>query len=94
MAGRVLTALEAYQMGLVAQVFWPSNMMLEVIHRITNMAVCSSHVITLTKSLVRSKAKQELSTQCQTESNMLCEIWPTPECQNNIKSFLENYISL
>lgn len=88
MAGRMLTALEAYQMGLVAQVFWPTSLMLEVTPRITNMASCSSRVLNATKSLIRSQNNERLLAACLTETNMLAEIWPTPECQRNMRSFL------
>ena len=44
LGGRKLTAIEAYQIGLVSQVFWPTSMMQEVIPRIQNMASFSSRV--------------------------------------------------
>lgn len=95
MAGRMLTALEAYQMGLVAQVFWPTSIMQEVIPRITNMATaCSSRVLNATKSLIRSQLRERLLAASHTEASMLTEIWATPECQRNIKVFLEHCMSL
>ena len=46
--GRRITALEAYQLGLVSHVFWPTAFMQEVIPRAQNMASCSAKVILLT----------------------------------------------
>nr|KAG5712936.1 hypothetical protein BaRGS_021730 [Batillaria attramentaria] len=40
--GRRITALEAYQLGLVSHVFWPTALMQEVIPRTQNMANCSA----------------------------------------------------
>jgi len=91
MAGRMLTALEAYQMGLVAQVFWPTSMMSAVIPRITNMANCSSRVLNSTKSLIRSQQKERLIAANHTEANILAEIWSTPECQKSMQTFLEHF---
>ena len=90
MAGRVLTALEAYQMGLVAQVFWPTSLMSEVVPRITNIASCSSRVLNATKSLIRSQNKDRLLAACLTEASMLAEIWPTSECQRNMRAYLDH----
>ena len=42
--GRRITALEAYQLGLVSHVFWPTAFMQEVIPRAQNMASCSAKV--------------------------------------------------
>ena len=42
--GRKITAMEAYNLGLVSQVFWPTLMMQEVIPRAQNMATCSAKV--------------------------------------------------
>lgn len=95
MAGRMLTALEAYQMGLVAQVFWPTSMMQEVIPRITNMAsVCSSRILNATKSLISCQRRERLLAAGHTEAGMLTEIWPTPECQRNIRTFLDHFYSM
>lgn len=91
MAGRMLTALEAYQMGLVAQVFWPTSMMQEVIPRITNMATaCSSRVLNATKSLIRSQHRERLLAASHAEASMQVEIWSRPECQRNMRVFLEH----
>jgi enoyl-CoA hydratase/carnithine racemase len=43
--GRKITAIEACQLGLVSQVFWPTSIMQEVIPRIENMALQSGKVI-------------------------------------------------
>lgn len=43
-AGRKITAIEAYQLGLVSQVFWPTSMMQDVIPRVQNMAMNSAKV--------------------------------------------------
>ena len=53
LGGRKLTAIEAYQIGLVSQVFWPTSMMQEVIPRIQNMASCSSRVSQNGKNVVQ-----------------------------------------
>ena len=44
LAGRKITALEAYQIGLVSQVFWPTSMMQEVMPRLQQMANTSAKV--------------------------------------------------
>ena len=44
LGGRKLTAIEAYQIGLVSQVFWPTSMMQEVVPRIQNIATNSAKV--------------------------------------------------
>jgi len=41
---RKITAIEACQLGLVSQVYWPTSMMQEVIPRIQQMALLSSKV--------------------------------------------------
>ena len=46
LAGRKITAIEAYQIGLVSQVFWPTSMMQEVIPRLQNMSSYSAKVST------------------------------------------------
>ncbi|XP_067933606.1 enoyl-CoA delta isomerase 3, peroxisomal-like [Watersipora subatra] len=95
MAGRILTALEAYQMGLVAQVFWPTSFMQEVIPRIANMATaCSGRILNATKSLVQSQHRERILTACHSEASMQTEIWCTPECQKSMKAFLEHDASL
>lgn len=42
--GRRITAMEAYQLGLVSHVFWPTALMQEVIPRAQHMANCSAKV--------------------------------------------------
>lgn len=42
--GRKITAIEACQLGLVSQVYWPTSMMQEVIPRIQLMAQSSGKV--------------------------------------------------
>jgi len=44
LAGRRLTAIEAYQIGLVSQVFWPTSLMQEVVPRVQKMASQSAKV--------------------------------------------------
>ena len=39
-----MTALEACQLGLVSQVFWPTALMQEVIPRTENIASCPAKV--------------------------------------------------
>lgn len=65
--GRKITAMEAYQLGLVSQVFWPTLMMQEVIPRAQNMAACSakvtiSSVCLFKKSDIRICIKVQLPT--------------------------------
>ena len=45
LAGRKLTAIEAYQIGLVSQVFWPTSLMQEVTPRVHHMSTYSTKVI-------------------------------------------------
>ena len=42
--GRKITAIEACQLGLVSQVYWPTSMMQEVIPRVQHMALLSGKV--------------------------------------------------
>ena len=44
LCGRKITALQACQAGLLSQVFWPTNMMQEVIPRVQNLASQSAKV--------------------------------------------------
>ena len=50
LCGRKITALQACQAGLLSQVFWPTNMMQEVIPRVQNLASQSAKVTVVTCS--------------------------------------------
>jgi len=92
MAGRVLTALEAYQAGLVAHVFWPTSLMQEVVPRVVNMATsCSAHVLNATKSLLKSQSKEQVLAANYAECSMLTRLWPGAECQRLMRAFLRQH---
>ena len=42
--GRKITAIEACNLGLVSQVFWPTSMMQEVVPKVQNIALSSAKV--------------------------------------------------
>ncbi|KAK3610381.1 hypothetical protein CHS0354_008661 [Potamilus streckersoni] len=67
MGSRKITAIEACQLGLVSQVFWPTSMMQEVIPRIQNMAVLSSKALETTKLLIRSHQRTKLDLTNESE---------------------------
>lgn len=88
--GRKITAIEACQLGLVSQVYWPTSMMQEVIPRIQHMALGSGKVLETTKLLVRSHQRTKLDLTNESECNLLVERWPAVECQKAIEEFLSN----
>ncbi|KAL3860198.1 hypothetical protein ACJMK2_010355 [Sinanodonta woodiana] len=90
MGSRKITAIEACQLGLVSQVFWPTSMMQEVIPRIQNMAVLSSKALETTKLLIRSHQRTKLDLTNESESNLLLERWLSPECQKSIEEYIAN----
>ncbi|OWF34766.1 chromodomain Y-like protein [Mizuhopecten yessoensis] len=89
-AGRKITAIEACQLGLVSQVFWPTSIMQEVIPRIQNMASMSGKALETTKLLIRSHQRTKLELTNESESNLLLERWPSFETQKAIESYLSN----
>ncbi|XP_061198319.1 chromodomain Y-like protein 2 isoform X1 [Saccostrea echinata] len=88
LAGRKVTAIEACQLGLVSQVFWPTSMMQEVIPKIQNIALHSAKALETTKLLLRSHQRTKLELTCESESNILLERWQSSECQKSIQAFL------
>ncbi|XP_050397631.1 testis-specific chromodomain protein Y 2 [Patella vulgata] len=88
--GRKLTALEAHQLGLVSQVFWPTSMMQEVIPRVQQMALFSGKALETTKLLIRCHNRTKLELTNETECNLLLERWPSADCQRAILSYLDN----
>ncbi|KAH3775126.1 hypothetical protein DPMN_176523 [Dreissena polymorpha] len=88
--GRKITAIEACQLGLVSQVYWPTSMMQEVIPRIQHMALLSGKVLETTKLLVRSRVRTKLDLANDHECNLLAERWHSTECQKAIEMFLSN----
>ncbi|CAH1778830.1 unnamed protein product [Owenia fusiformis] len=88
LGGRKLTAIEAYQIGLVSQVFWPTSMMQEVIPRVQNMAMCSAKAMECSKLLIRSHQKAKLEYTNETECNMLLERWSSNECYKAMNTYL------
>ncbi|XP_041376692.1 chromodomain Y-like protein 2 [Gigantopelta aegis] len=89
-AGRKLTALEAQQLGLVSQVFWPTSLMQEVIPRVQYMAMHSAKAMEATKLLVRSHQRTKLELTNEIESNLLLERWSNGECQQAIEVYLSD----
>ncbi|RUS75821.1 hypothetical protein EGW08_016413, partial [Elysia chlorotica] len=88
--GRKITAMEAYQLGLVSQVFWPTLMMQEVIPRAENMATCSAKALEATKLLIRSHHRTKMELTNETECNLLLERWLSIDCQRAIEAYLSN----
>ncbi|XP_059164410.1 chromodomain Y-like protein 2 isoform X2 [Physella acuta] len=88
--GRKITAMEAYQQGLISQVFWPTLMMQEVIPRAQNMATCSAKALEATKLLVRSHHRTKMELTNETECNLLLERWTSVDCQRAIEAYLSN----
>ncbi|XP_048755250.2 chromodomain Y-like protein isoform X2 [Ostrea edulis] len=88
LGGRKVTAIEACQLGLVSQVFWPTSMMQEVIPKIQNIALNSAKALETTKLLLRSHQRTKLELTCESESNILLERWQSSECQKSIQAFL------
>ncbi|CAL1532298.1 unnamed protein product [Lymnaea stagnalis] len=86
--GRKITAMEAYQQGLISQVFWPTLMMQEVIPRAQNMAACSAKALEATKLLVRSHHRTKMELTNETECNLLFERWTSADCQRAIEAYL------
>ncbi|XP_064598684.1 chromodomain Y-like protein 2 isoform X2 [Liolophura sinensis] len=89
-AGRKITAIEAYQLGLVSQVFWPTSMMQDVIPRVQNMAMNSAKAQEATKLLIRSHQRTKLELTSETECNLLYDRWTSSECHKCILSYLED----
>ncbi|XP_069112206.1 uncharacterized protein [Argopecten irradians] len=89
-AGRKITAIEACQLGLVSQVFWPTTIMQEVIPRIQNMSSMSGKALETTKLLIRSHQRTKLELTNESESNLLLERWPSFETQKAIEVYLSN----
>lgn len=88
--GRKITAMEAYQLGLVSQVFWPTLMMQEVIPRAENMATSSAKALEATKLLIRSHHRTKMELTNETECNLLLERWLSADCQRAIETYLSN----
>ncbi|KAH9515532.1 Chromodomain Y-like protein 2 [Bulinus truncatus] len=88
--GRKITAMEAYQQGLVSQVFWPTLMMQEVIPRAQNMANSSAKALEATKLLIRSHHRTKMELTNETECNLLLERWTSSECQRAIEAYISN----
>lgn len=90
LGGRKITAIEACQLGLVSQVFWPTSMMQEVIPRVQHMALMTAKVLETTKLLMRSHHRTKLDLTNESECNLLVERWPATDCQRAITEFLCN----
>jgi len=89
LAGRRLTAIEAYQIGLVSQVFWPTSLMQEVVPRVQKMASQSAKALEAGKLLIRSHQRSKLEMTNQSEFHMLIDRWSSNECQRAITQYLE-----
>ena len=90
LGGRKLTAIEAYQIGLVSQVFWPTSMMQEVIPRLQNMAAHSAKAMESSKVLIRSSQRTKLEFTAETECAILAERWSSAECHRMIRLYLDD----
>ncbi|XP_078609190.1 uncharacterized protein LOC144880714 [Branchiostoma floridae x Branchiostoma japonicum] len=89
LAGRRLTASEAYSKGLVSQVFWPTSLMGEVIPRVLKMTTCSAKALAMSKALLRQQHKAKLLATNEAECDMLRERWEDKECFRKIKSYVD-----
>ncbi|KAK3085554.1 hypothetical protein FSP39_005260, partial [Pinctada imbricata] len=88
--GRRITAIEACNLGLVSQVFWPTSMMQEVIPKVQSIALNSAKALETTKLLIRSHQRTKLELTNESESNLLLERWQSMDCLKAIESFLSN----
>ncbi|XP_078690078.1 uncharacterized protein LOC144921210 [Branchiostoma floridae x Branchiostoma belcheri] len=89
LAGRRLTASEAYSKGLVSQVFWPTSLMGEVIPRVIKMSTCSAKALAMSKALLRQQHKAKLLATNQAECDMLRERWEDKECFRKLKAYVD-----
>lgn len=87
---RKLTATEAQQYGLISQVFWPTNLMQEVIPRVQTMANSSGKAMEATKLLLRSHQRTKLELTNETECNLLFERWSQPDYHKTIQEYLSD----
>lgn len=87
--GRKITALEAHQIGLISQVFWPDKLMSEVTPRVQNLAAQSLKALECTKVLIRASRRQKLERINAAECQILQERWTSVECQRAMKTYLE-----
>ncbi|CAH1270366.1 CDYL2 [Branchiostoma lanceolatum] len=89
LAGRRLTASEAYSKGLVSQVFWPTSLMGEVIPRVLKMSTCSAKALAMSKALLRQQHKAKLLATNEAECDMLRERWEDKECYRKLKAYVD-----
>ncbi|XP_066289957.1 chromodomain Y-like protein 2 [Branchiostoma lanceolatum] len=89
LAGRRLTASEAYSKGLVSQVFWPTSLMGEVIPRVLKMSTCSAKALAMSKALLRQQHKAKLLATNEAECDMLRERWEDKECFRKLKAYVD-----
>ncbi|ESO10854.1 hypothetical protein HELRODRAFT_72040 [Helobdella robusta] len=89
--GRKVTALEAHQIGLVTQVFWPENFMSEVTPRVQNFAHLNTKVLTSTKMLMRHHKRAKLETVNEAECQHLIDCWSSSRTQSHMKAYIERH---
>ncbi|CAM1304042.1 Uncharacterised protein g3664 [Pycnogonum litorale] len=88
--GRILTAQEACQYGLVSQVIWPSQFMETLIPKVESLAAESSQGMEATKQLMKACYKSQLEAYIDKECCLLTEQWISPACQKSIQTMLKH----
>ncbi|XP_065065356.1 enoyl-CoA delta isomerase 2-like [Rhopilema esculentum] len=86
--GKKLTAQQAYDRGLVTDVFLESEFNREVQKRITEMSTLPPKSLTYSKALMRGIDVKDLKEANERECLRLEERWLSEECMNAVMSFL------
>ncbi|MCI4374831.1 hypothetical protein PGIGA_G00010600 [Pangasianodon gigas] len=84
-----LTATQAYELGLVTEVFPDSSFQSEVWTRLKAYAKLPPNSLALSKQLVRKVEKDKLHAVNDTEVERLVECWISDECMQAIMSFFK-----
>lgn len=86
--GRKLTAAEACERNLVAEVFEASVFHREVADRVRELAALPAASMLHTKALVRGPLLEELRAQNKAECARLIERWTSDDCARAIAQFM------
>ncbi|XP_006816317.1 enoyl-CoA delta isomerase 2-like [Saccoglossus kowalevskii] len=85
--GRKLTAAEACERGLVAEVFPDSEFQTEIQKRIKLYAGLPKNSLSLSKQLIRGVDKDTLLKVNDQECELLIERWTSDECAQAVMNF-------